>query len=941
MAITSLIIRIGAQDQEIEKALENVGKRTKSLDADISKLGNTPIGLAAQKSLEQMNAAMKSVTDAHQKLADRAVLTARGMAQMGGASKFTSDELAGLNRIAVKGVDAFRAMGQEAPPALAKMAEETRKVTAVGGGFTKFLSSANGLLGAFGIGLSVGAIVSFAKDITNAADALTKMHDKTGISVEGLQRMQIAGDDTGVSLESMTSAVNMLQKRLGGDDKSALAALRDMGISLAEFKSLDGAQQMLLLSKAVQVMTDPLRVAADLSALFGKSWADQLPALKRGFKEVEDGATVMSAGTTKALDNLGDAAGRLYRSFKANLGEALADILTLSLSATRREASELAATLDVITKRATAAAPKIKGLEAPELPKNLDAIEKALTKTATASIKAAENAKKAAEEHKRFAESVNSLTSSAIGATKAFGPYGALMQDLSGIALEHMARLDHLTSSMNEFHDGLTVAGDEMATVTIPMFAALPNVVAQATDKIRDATAAVEMLGGTLKGSVMESLGKIPDMLIRAFEGGGGIGGALKAIGVSLSQAILQPLMAKLSAVQKAAVSAGAGISSALGGAFGGGTGAAIAGIAGSLGGAALAASAWGTSMAAAGVAGTVALGAATLGIGAAAVGVYMLYKHFKSVEKQINPVREEFVRLNGGLAALNERAATAGVTLTAMLDAKNPKQYEAAINDLNDAFKFQNEAMQLLDETAQKYGLTLAEMGPKYAQGKLDEQFLVLLQDQKVLAAGGVNFDLILQKQATSFQELVNQAIKTGATIPAAMKPALERMLELGLLTDASGQKLTSLEGLTFSQTLEAQFSTLITTIDRLAQAISGTLGTAISHIPAPAPIHIPIQFDIPEMPRFAGGGIVQRFAKGGRVLPFVSRGTDTVPAMLTPGERVLTVQETHAYDAGASRSGMSTAALERKLDQLRQELAAQQRLLPKWIRDAVILAS
>jgi hypothetical protein len=42
----------------------------------------------------------------------------------------------------------------------------------------------------------------------------------------------------------------------------------------------------------------------------------------------------------------------------------------------------------------------------------------------------------------------------------------------------------------------------------------------------------------------------------------------------------------------------------------------------------------------------------------------------------------------------------------------------------------------------------------------------------------------------------------------------------------------------------------------------------------------------------KFSGGGIVQAFNKGGLVYAangFQSRGTDTVPAMLTPGEMVL----------------------------------------------------
>ncbi len=47
-----------------------------------------------------------------------------------------------------------------------------------------------------------------------------------------------------------------------------------------------------------------------------------------------------------------------------------------------------------------------------------------------------------------------------------------------------------------------------------------------------------------------------------------------------------------------------------------------------------------------------------------------------------------------------------------------------------------------------------------------------------------------------------------------------------------------------------------------------------------------------------------VQYRALGGNILPFHPRGSDTVPAMLTPGERVLSIDQNRALMAGASGS-------------------------------------
>ena len=79
------------------------------------------------------------------------------------------------------------------------------------------------------------------------------------------------------------------------------------------------------------------------------------------------------------------------------------------------------------------------------------------------------------------------------------------------------------------------------------------------------------------------------------------------------------------------------------------------------------------------------------------------------------------------------------------------------------------------------------------------------------------------------------------------------------------------------------------------------------------------------------AGGGDAQNRAGGGVIVQnnnyyaggteFVPHGSDTVPAMLTPGERVLTTQENKEYTKQQEKA-MSTEKLERTLDGIRQDL-------------------
>lgn len=297
-------------------------------------------------------------------------------------------------------IDILLRLQDELSPALAKaqaLIRETAKdlVTTGSSGASAFkgmetssLSLVEALMKigpALGLSLGIGSIVAFGKALLDDADSLMKLYDTTGISVEALQRMRIAGDDAGVALDAMTKAVTMLQKRLGGDDASAAAALRDFGINIEHFKQLDASQQMAAISAAVQATHDPLRVATDLSGLFGKSWAEMLPVLKRGFKEVTDQSTVMSGESVKALDDFGDAAGRFWRATKGAFGEALADVLTLSLSDLRQLNSELK---NLPTPPDSSRfANFYRAIVPPELPKDLDDITRKLDAQIEAQIK--------------------------------------------------------------------------------------------------------------------------------------------------------------------------------------------------------------------------------------------------------------------------------------------------------------------------------------------------------------------------------------------------------------------------------------------------------------------------------------------------------------------------------------------------------------------------
>jgi hypothetical protein len=530
-----------------------------------------------------------------------------------------------------------------------------------------------------------------------------------------------------------------------------------------------------------------------------------------------------------------------------------------------------------------------------------------------------------------------------------------------------------------------------------------------------------------------EDLGKeIPTVLSHAFEGGGGLDGALKSLATKLGADFAKTLNDSIAknvqvggsgvtanGVKAAgALGAGAGIGTAVSGGSGGQALGAVAGTALGVGVSALASGAT--------IGATVALGAATLGVGAAAVGAYFaLKKLFTDSEKEINPVRQSFIDAAGGLDALSKHAveATGSLTLVQnLLSAKNADQYNAAVKGLTDAFAAQdkkaadtaataktvsdavggivgaaqavgvnvpvhlqhalNSLLDMkgltdderdaiknlagqgpdfgaLEQTALGLGISLDQLGPKFQQQHIDTVAHSYQDAFDQLVDAGADVSGVLTGMSPKINDLLKDASHFGSALPESMKPMLDKMLSLGLLTDASGVKLTTLAGFNFDDSK----SPLDKAVDKLTTAI-GDLGTLLAGLPGVAAtaaggiqgaldgVHPSLTVDVNfddhggfnggEAPAVSTGGFVtatgiQRFAGGGRVLPFLKPGpgTDTVPAWLTPGEVVLNRDQQNALAASMNQAGvsLSTANLERQVSSLSRQMAERDRRLPELV--------
>jgi hypothetical protein len=336
------------------------------------------------------------------KMISDATLMAQAVENIGGVSKLTEDELARLGAQAAAAADKMRAMGMEVPANLQQIVDKSHEAEGIFGGMTETVTS---LATSFGLAFSVEKLAEWTKQAFETADALVRLSDRTAIGVETLQRLGVAGEEAGVSLEQIANGMNKLQKNLGVGSDSTVGALQQLGLQFKDLKDMTPEQQFYAVADAIKGIEDPTKQVELAVQLFGKSGAELLPVIKRGFDDVKNSASDMSKETVKALDDAGDAWGRAKTYMSGLWGEAMADIVTLTTSGFRRMKSEIE---DFIDHGVIPGAAQMKNfwgaVTPPGLPADLAEIEAGFDKDAEA-------IKRNAEEQKKMAAAMEDLNS--------------------------------------------------------------------------------------------------------------------------------------------------------------------------------------------------------------------------------------------------------------------------------------------------------------------------------------------------------------------------------------------------------------------------------------------------------------------------------------------------------------------------------------------------
>ena len=191
------------------------------------------------------------------------------------------------------------------------------------GGASRDLTGREKALLAATVALAAG-IGIYMKKAIDAADAASKLSEKTGISTERLTGMRLTAELAGTSVDSMAKGFKKLQKGLFEGVTEGIGPTKDsldaMGISLVDAEGAMRSSEAVVadIADTFALMENGAAKAALAQDLLGRAGVDMIPLLNQGSEAVKrlhqesvEMGRVWSEETAQSAEDFNDAITRL------------------------------------------------------------------------------------------------------------------------------------------------------------------------------------------------------------------------------------------------------------------------------------------------------------------------------------------------------------------------------------------------------------------------------------------------------------------------------------------------------------------------------------------------------------------------------------------------------------------------------------------------------
>lgn len=169
------------------------------------------------------------------------------------------------------------------------------------------------------VGYAAVRAAQFVKDQIDAADALSKLSQKSGVTTETLSALAFAGKTADVSIDQLGTGAKLFAKSVadlarGGVDASD--AFESIGLSAKALKGLSPDQAFLKTLGALGSYRDGLEKTEVAQKIFGRSGAELIPLANQ---IAEEGFGSISAAAAKAGQLISGDAGKAAEKFNDQL----------------------------------------------------------------------------------------------------------------------------------------------------------------------------------------------------------------------------------------------------------------------------------------------------------------------------------------------------------------------------------------------------------------------------------------------------------------------------------------------------------------------------------------------------------------------------------------------------------------------------------------------
>ena len=189
------------------------------------------------------------------------------------------------------------------------------------------------MTGALATAFSVEKVVQFGLEAVSAAGKLSDLSDRVGVSAGFLQEMQFAAEQTGASLEDVTTSIEKLSvaraQALAGSE-TKMNAFKLLGISADDLKTLRSEDLFTKIGDTIKNAPNPQNLLAPFREIAGKGAGALIPAMIEGLQDTAQKARelglVMNDNVVASLDDAADRIDTLKAGFTVLIGTIISEV---------------------------------------------------------------------------------------------------------------------------------------------------------------------------------------------------------------------------------------------------------------------------------------------------------------------------------------------------------------------------------------------------------------------------------------------------------------------------------------------------------------------------------------------------------------------------------------------------------------------------------------